>query len=288
MKTYLEFIDDTSNKFWEIESKDREFLAVRFGKIGTTGTLQSKQYSDISELFGDYRKQITAKMNKGYIYGAAEMPGSAGAIMSAFRDLGKISGIEIDNHCSKILIPDNELIDSDFKTIQEEVGIALPEEFRNQYFSAEYLSYAWRHDDENGGEISLSGPEQAVVFNYIEPEGLYGSKAEEMDIDFIKSLRYFDGHPHTGDGFMVFFRLEKDKKNLELYIDRNAYGEFEKLDITYEQYLKHSEKLLGLYRWQCLYTDNGLEDSDDLFESGLEALEKAFPQNDYSEYRNLL
>ncbi len=301
MKTYLEYTDEKSNKFWEIELNSAELtLTVRFGKIGSAGTTQSKKYPDKPELFSDYRKQINEKMNNGYVFGATGIPGSAGKIMAAFRDLSKLNGFTVGNHCSKILVPDEQLIADDFKTITKEIGFSLPNEFREQYFCAEYLSYTWEFSDDEeyeplcSGEVSLSGPEQAVDFNYVEPEELYGSK--KIDREFVKSLRYFDAHPRTGDGFMVFFRLEKDKEHLELYIDRNCYGEFEKLNLTWSEYLHHTEKLLGLYGWQYLYTESGFynksdswfdNSTKDIFIAGLEQLEKAFPQNDYSEYRKL-
>ena len=46
MKTYLEYKDEKSQKFWEITLDDCSYT-VRYGKIGTKG--QSKTLSFISE-----------------------------------------------------------------------------------------------------------------------------------------------------------------------------------------------------------------------------------------------
>lgn len=62
---YFEYQDDKSSKFWEIELSDRKFR-VRFGKIGTDGQTQVKNFGSAAEAQKEYDKLITEKTKKGY------------------------------------------------------------------------------------------------------------------------------------------------------------------------------------------------------------------------------
>jgi len=44
MKTYLEFKDEKSNKFWEITLTQNE-LTTRYGKIGAQGSSKIKSFA---------------------------------------------------------------------------------------------------------------------------------------------------------------------------------------------------------------------------------------------------
>jgi predicted DNA-binding WGR domain protein len=66
----------TSNKFYDIllhaadEAEPRRAWCYtsHYGRVGTTGCFQTKQFSTRSEAEHAFRKQVNAKLNKGYLY----------------------------------------------------------------------------------------------------------------------------------------------------------------------------------------------------------------------------
>jgi predicted DNA-binding WGR domain protein len=65
MRTF-EFKDDKSNKFWNIELKGSKFN-VTFGKIGTKGQTQTKEFDDAKKAKAAHDKLVTEKTDKGYV-----------------------------------------------------------------------------------------------------------------------------------------------------------------------------------------------------------------------------
>jgi uncharacterized protein (TIGR02996 family) len=64
MRTF-EFKEGTSNKFWSIERKGTS-LTVRFGKIGTPGQTQVKEFPDEDRAQKEHDKLVREKTGKGY------------------------------------------------------------------------------------------------------------------------------------------------------------------------------------------------------------------------------
>lgn len=65
MKTYLEYKDEKSQKFWEISVANNEII-TRYGKIGTGGKEISKPFESDAIAMYEMHKQILAKREKGY------------------------------------------------------------------------------------------------------------------------------------------------------------------------------------------------------------------------------
>lgn len=65
MKTYLEFHDTTSNKFWQIEVNDIQHT-VTYGKTNTDGQSKSKTFETAELCLKDAEKLIKSKKAKGY------------------------------------------------------------------------------------------------------------------------------------------------------------------------------------------------------------------------------
>lgn len=61
----FEFTDDNSNKYWEI-STDGSSFSVRFGRMGASGTTQTKSFSDNATAEAEVSKLIREKLRKGY------------------------------------------------------------------------------------------------------------------------------------------------------------------------------------------------------------------------------
>ncbi|HWO22223.1 MAG TPA: WGR domain-containing protein [Kofleriaceae bacterium] len=61
----LEFEEGTSSKFWRARVEGKK-LFVNYGKIGTTGQTQVKDFSDHATALKEYDKLIKEKRKKGY------------------------------------------------------------------------------------------------------------------------------------------------------------------------------------------------------------------------------
>jgi predicted DNA-binding WGR domain protein len=61
----LEFEEGTSSKFWRARVEGKK-LFVNYGKLGTTGQTQIKDFSDHASAVKEYEKLIREKKKKGY------------------------------------------------------------------------------------------------------------------------------------------------------------------------------------------------------------------------------
>ncbi len=66
MKKALQYKDQKSDKFWWIETLDAEFV-VNYGKVGTIGKYQIKEFDDNESCLKEAQKQIASKLKKGYV-----------------------------------------------------------------------------------------------------------------------------------------------------------------------------------------------------------------------------
>ena len=62
----FEFIDGSSNKFWEIALEDMGF-SVRWGRLGTDGQTQRKSFPTAAKAQGEHDKLVAEKVKKGYV-----------------------------------------------------------------------------------------------------------------------------------------------------------------------------------------------------------------------------
>ena len=65
MNIYLEFKDDSSQKFWEAKQTGNQ-IAIKYGKINADGRLTNKEYNSEIEAKKDYVKLVKQKLKKGY------------------------------------------------------------------------------------------------------------------------------------------------------------------------------------------------------------------------------
>ncbi len=63
---YFEFKDEKSAKFWEIK-QDQNNLQIRWGKIGTNGQSQTKEFETDAKALAAHNKLIKEKTDKGYL-----------------------------------------------------------------------------------------------------------------------------------------------------------------------------------------------------------------------------
>jgi predicted DNA-binding WGR domain protein len=66
MKRHFEFVRGTSSKFWEVSVADCT-VTICFGRIGTSGQSQTKDFASpaAAQLHAD--KMIAEKVRKGYL-----------------------------------------------------------------------------------------------------------------------------------------------------------------------------------------------------------------------------
>jgi predicted DNA-binding WGR domain protein len=66
MKRRFEFVQGTSSKYYEVEVTGNS-VGVTFGRIGTAGQTQTKQFRSATEAQKHAEKQIAQKLKKGYV-----------------------------------------------------------------------------------------------------------------------------------------------------------------------------------------------------------------------------
>jgi predicted DNA-binding WGR domain protein len=82
MRTFV-FTDDKSNKFWNIELDGSRFT-VTFGKVGTKGQTQTKEFADEGQARKAHDKLVAEKLGKGYVETTARPPVSSSPVQEAF------------------------------------------------------------------------------------------------------------------------------------------------------------------------------------------------------------
>lgn len=65
MKVHLEYINESSDKFWEIETNGNSFTVV-YGRNGTGGQSQTKTFDDEAKCLKEAEKLVAEKIKKGY------------------------------------------------------------------------------------------------------------------------------------------------------------------------------------------------------------------------------
>ena len=64
---YYEFVDEKSSKFWEITVHENTYT-TRFGRIGSQGRTNTKEWASQEEAVKKATQQRNAKVKKGYIF----------------------------------------------------------------------------------------------------------------------------------------------------------------------------------------------------------------------------
>lgn len=90
MKKHLKYIDDTSDKFWQIDVNEQQFT-VTYGKNGTSGVTQIKTFDSNETCLAAAEKLLNEKIKKGYSEdGAVTTAGSINAKSEKLSNIAKI------------------------------------------------------------------------------------------------------------------------------------------------------------------------------------------------------
>jgi predicted DNA-binding WGR domain protein len=66
MHRRFEFVEGSSSKFYEVAVAGTS-VRVTFGRIGTAGQTQTKEFASLAEAQKHAEKQIAQKLKKGYV-----------------------------------------------------------------------------------------------------------------------------------------------------------------------------------------------------------------------------
>ena len=66
MTRRFEFVAGNSAKYWEIATTGRE-VRVRFGRLGTSGQVQTKSFISDAAATRHAQQRVTEKLGKGYV-----------------------------------------------------------------------------------------------------------------------------------------------------------------------------------------------------------------------------
>ena len=99
---YFEFVDDKSSKFWEITRDDCKVL-VRYGKIGTAGQTQLKEFDDQNDAASHFEKMVLEKHAKGYVNREVIAQGEKALPQKAKKSPGEAKVAEI-GHSTEYLL----------------------------------------------------------------------------------------------------------------------------------------------------------------------------------------
>jgi predicted DNA-binding WGR domain protein len=92
MQKKLIFTDEKSAKFWNIETDGKKY-SVTFGKIGTNGQTQTKEFENEEACLKEAEKIVNEKLKKGYV--GKKENGDSGDYPSFLQTAGNASGDEL-------------------------------------------------------------------------------------------------------------------------------------------------------------------------------------------------
>lgn len=209
-------------------------------------------------------------------------------------------------------IEDVLIIDSNFVEPDEEFSMDYIVDFRVKKFSrlgytdvkeryADMLNvdrfhfHAWLEIGDYASQVEFNIEKVYAGLSLIDyDEGLWFDGQSKEEQALWKTFRSFDTRPEIGDGKMAVFSIREGisppNEPAIYYIDRAACW---KTSLTFVQYYEAVLDLMGISDWQLLFADVSwndpkVEDYYPELKESLEALAKAFPDKDYSNYVELL
>lgn len=172
--------------------------------------------------------------------------------------------------------------------VERSYGVKISPEMNRLIFpNKAYLCwhYEMQGQRQTGGEFNF----KTTLAHYVDT-----TKTDFVNklTDYGKALykqgyRFFDSHPHAGDGIHIALRIENATVSPNVWYVDIIHEEAWELNLDYPSYIEHSINLKGLYDWQYLYTNmdfRGLEFDISPLRRRLEDYPKLFPGSDVSEY----
>lgn len=140
----LVFQDAKSNKFWNLETNDKEFT-THWGRIGTVGQSKTKKYYSAQACEREAKKLIAKKVKKGYVEAITEE-----LITQALIEI--LSGIATRKNEREIYYRDDKF--NKLATIEFVDGDSTHIIFRHYYENGNQKSeHEWVDGKQNGRDI---------------------------------------------------------------------------------------------------------------------------------------
>jgi predicted DNA-binding WGR domain protein len=231
--------DDKSDKFWSIEVSGTKFT-VNYGKTGTAGQTQVKEFDSAAECKKAAEKKIAEKTKEGYTEGkaanAAEKKAEAKApakkaetkAASAKKPAEKVSSAKKGPSAKAIeeLLATMFIVDEDGYEYWDYGYNPLPDEFKTEEFYKAFADKASMHQDKE----RISWTLENIPAEFIPMEDVYylaqtdGWDFESVD-EFLKWL------PKKFQTIKVFY-ASLDNNEISLNVKRDTPPEMH--DILYE------------------------------------------------------
>ena len=189
----FEFVDSTSNKFWEVDVKGKT-LNVTFGKIGTKGQSKPKDFATPEKAKAEMEKLIKEKAGKGYVevggkavkaakplYPEIKRLKDAGAtlIRTVFEGVGDDGVFRSTVYKNKKVMSISDCLDDydgDIQNIYENEKIVLPSGDQDGYTSILIIELA-NGECSVGGQYAMGDERKNEVFENLSWEGIAEIKA---------------------------------------------------------------------------------------------------------------
>lgn len=196
---------------------------------------------------------------------------------------------------SKILIPDNDTVAFRIKKFTKLGYDQVSERFVDVLNIDEFHFHSWFEIDDFASQIEFNIENLYPGLSLLDYDAKLWFKGQTPEeIALWKTFRILDTRPEIGDGKLAVYSIQNGiappNEPVIYYINRAlAY----KTNLTFNEYYEAVLDMLGIADWQYLFTEVSLEDlkADGIYQKlkkSLEALQKAFPNKDYSRYFKLL
>lgn len=196
---------------------------------------------------------------------------------------------------SNISIPDNDTDEFSVRKFTR-LGYEKPSErFVDILNIDKFHFHAWLEVDDFASQIEFNIEKLysgLTLLDFDDKLWFKGQTPEEIAL--WKTFRILDTRPEIGDGKLAVFSIQNGiapPNEPAIYYINNALAY--KTNLTFNGYFTAVLDMLGIADWQYLFTEVPLEDlqADGVYQNlkqSLNALQKAFPDKDYSNYFKLL
>lgn len=205
-----------------------------------------------------------------------------------------LEDVKIDH---KVSVPDNETLTFRINKFKK-LGYEKPTDgFVDILNINNFHFHAWLEVDDFASQIEFNIEKVYTRLTSIEDDydaKLWVKGQTPEEIALWKTFRVLDTRPEIGDCKLAVYSIQNGiappNEPAIYYINRAlAY----KTNLTFNGYYEAVLDMLGIADWQYLFTEVSLEDlkADGIYKNlkeSLEALQKAFPNKDYSRYFKLL
>jgi hypothetical protein len=199
--------------------------------------------------------------------------------------------IEIYNNPPQMEKLNEEEINECIQFAEKYDKVKLPSYFKEIVFTDTFQLY-WKYTRDNnvttGGEFIYKTPME--VFIDKSRKGLAHQLTSYGTTLYKEGYRFFDGHPHAGDGIEFAIKIENGTIADTVWYVHIIHEEIYPMQLNYAEYIEHSLYLKGMYDWQKLFIDEPLNAWGvdlSLLKKRLEDYPKLFSGYDMSSYLKL-